>query len=152
MVLGQVSVCGIYGFFTYNFFSMAKRQCPLTGKMVFCPLFGTDNVESHIWLDLSFASVSKLRVLGDWVWSFWAIGECNLQQEANMNCLRGILFKKLCGYSFCRSFFYFYYPKTSCELNCVSKGFSCNFWDLAVRQSPVTFLINALNQSMEVLK
>jgi hypothetical protein len=51
MVLGQVSVCGIYGFFTYNFFSMAKRQWPLTGKMVFCPLFGTDNVESHIWLD-----------------------------------------------------------------------------------------------------
>jgi hypothetical protein len=28
------------------------------------------------------------------------------------------------------------YPKTFCELNCVSKGFSCNFLDLAVRQSP----------------
>ncbi len=28
------------------------------------------------------------------------------------------------------------YPKTSCELNCTSKGFSCNFLDLAVRQSP----------------
>jgi hypothetical protein len=27
------------------------------------------------------------------------------------------------------------YPKTSCELNCMSKGFSCNFLDLAVRQS-----------------
>ncbi len=28
------------------------------------------------------------------------------------------------------------YPKTSCELNCTSKGFSCNFLDLTVRQSP----------------
>ncbi len=28
------------------------------------------------------------------------------------------------------------YPKTSCELNCMFKGFSCNFLDLAVRQSP----------------
>jgi hypothetical protein len=28
------------------------------------------------------------------------------------------------------------YPKTSCELNCTSKGFSCNCFDLAVRQSP----------------
>jgi hypothetical protein len=28
------------------------------------------------------------------------------------------------------------YPKTSCELNCTPKGFSCNFLDLAVRQSP----------------
>jgi hypothetical protein len=28
------------------------------------------------------------------------------------------------------------YPKTSYELNCMSKGFSCNFFDLAVRQSP----------------
>jgi len=28
------------------------------------------------------------------------------------------------------------YPKTSCELNCRSKGLSCNFLDLAVRQSP----------------
>jgi hypothetical protein len=27
-------------------------------------------------------------------------------------------------------------PKISCELNCMSKGFSCNFLDLAVRQSP----------------
>jgi hypothetical protein len=27
-------------------------------------------------------------------------------------------------------------PKTSCELNCTSKGFSCNFLDLVVRQSP----------------
>jgi hypothetical protein len=27
-------------------------------------------------------------------------------------------------------------PKTSCELDCTSKGFSCNFLDLAVRQSP----------------
>jgi hypothetical protein len=27
-------------------------------------------------------------------------------------------------------------PKTSCELNCMSKGFSCNFLDLAVRRSP----------------
>ncbi len=27
-------------------------------------------------------------------------------------------------------------PKTSCELNCTSKGFSCNFLDLNVRQSP----------------
>jgi hypothetical protein len=48
------------------------------------------------------------------------------------------------------------YPKTSCELNCTSKGFSCNFLDLTVRQSPqvypVTFLTNALNQSMQVLK
>jgi hypothetical protein len=28
------------------------------------------------------------------------------------------------------------FPKTSCQLNCTSKGFSCNFLDLAVRQSP----------------
>jgi hypothetical protein len=28
------------------------------------------------------------------------------------------------------------YPTTSCELNCTSKGFSCNFLDLAVKQSP----------------
>ncbi len=28
------------------------------------------------------------------------------------------------------------YPKTFCELNCMSKGFYCNFLDLAVRQSP----------------
>ncbi len=28
------------------------------------------------------------------------------------------------------------YPKTSCELNCASKGFSCNFLDLAVKLSP----------------
>jgi hypothetical protein len=28
------------------------------------------------------------------------------------------------------------YPKTSCELNCTSKGFSCNFLDLIVSQSP----------------
>jgi hypothetical protein len=28
------------------------------------------------------------------------------------------------------------YPKTSCELNCTSKGFSCNFLDRNVRQSP----------------
>jgi len=28
------------------------------------------------------------------------------------------------------------YPKTSCELDWMSKGFSCNFLDLAVRQSP----------------
>ncbi len=28
------------------------------------------------------------------------------------------------------------YPKTSCELDCTSEGFSCNFLDLAVRQSP----------------
>jgi hypothetical protein len=28
------------------------------------------------------------------------------------------------------------YPKTSCELNCMSKGFSRNFLSLAVRQSP----------------
>jgi hypothetical protein len=27
------------------------------------------------------------------------------------------------------------YPETSCELNCTSKGFSCNFLDLAVGQS-----------------
>jgi hypothetical protein len=27
------------------------------------------------------------------------------------------------------------YPKTSCRLNCTSKGFSCNFLDLTVRQS-----------------
>jgi hypothetical protein len=27
------------------------------------------------------------------------------------------------------------YPKTSCELNCMYKGFSCNFLDLIVRQS-----------------
>jgi hypothetical protein len=27
-------------------------------------------------------------------------------------------------------------PKTSCELNCTSKGFSCNFLDLVVWQSP----------------
>ncbi len=38
-------------FLDLQLFSMAKRQCPLTGKMVFCPFFGTDNVESHIWLD-----------------------------------------------------------------------------------------------------
>jgi hypothetical protein len=47
-------------------------------------------------------------------------------------------------------------PKTSCELNCTSKGFSCNFLNLAVKQSvkvnPVTFFTNALNQSMQVLK
>jgi hypothetical protein len=29
--------------------------------------------------------------------------------------------------------------KTSCELNCTSKGFSCNFLYLAVRQSPQGF-------------
>jgi hypothetical protein len=28
------------------------------------------------------------------------------------------------------------YPKTSCELNCTSKGFSCNVLDLTVSQSP----------------
>jgi hypothetical protein len=28
------------------------------------------------------------------------------------------------------------YPKTSYELNCMSKGFSCNFFDLTVNQSP----------------
>jgi hypothetical protein len=28
------------------------------------------------------------------------------------------------------------YPKTSCELNCTPKGFSCNFLDLTVKQSP----------------
>ncbi len=28
------------------------------------------------------------------------------------------------------------YPKAFCELNCTSKDFSCNFLDLAVRQSP----------------
>jgi hypothetical protein len=28
------------------------------------------------------------------------------------------------------------YPKTSCEFSCMSKGFSCNFLDLVVRQSP----------------
>ncbi len=27
-------------------------------------------------------------------------------------------------------------PKVFCELNCTSKGFSCNFLDLALRQSP----------------
>ncbi len=27
------------------------------------------------------------------------------------------------------------YPKVSCELNCTSKGFTCNFLDLAVNQS-----------------
>jgi len=31
------------------------------------------------------------------------------------------------------------YPKTSCELDCISKGFCCNFLDLAVRQSPQGF-------------
>jgi hypothetical protein len=49
------------------------------------------------------------------------------------------------------------YPKTSCELNCTFKGFSCNFLDLAVRHKvlkvyPVTFLTNALNQSIQVWK
>jgi hypothetical protein len=29
-----------------------------------------------------------------------------------------------------------FFTRTSCELNCMSKGFSCNFLDLAVRQSP----------------
>jgi hypothetical protein len=28
------------------------------------------------------------------------------------------------------------YPKTFCELNCTSKGFSCNFLDLTVSESP----------------
>jgi len=28
------------------------------------------------------------------------------------------------------------YPKTCCELNCTSKGFSCNLLDLALKQSP----------------
>jgi len=28
------------------------------------------------------------------------------------------------------------YPKTLCQLNCTSKGFSCNFIDLDVKQSP----------------
>ncbi len=28
------------------------------------------------------------------------------------------------------------YPKISCGLNCTYKGFSCNFLDLTVRQSP----------------
>ncbi len=27
-------------------------------------------------------------------------------------------------------------PKSSCEFNCTSKGFSCNFLDLTVSQSP----------------
>jgi len=31
------------------------------------------------------------------------------------------------------------YLKTSCELSCTSKGFSCNFLDLPVRQSPQGF-------------
>ncbi len=41
------------------------------------------------------------------------------------------------------------YPKTSCGLNCTFKGFSCNFLDLAVNQSPqgtsLISLINILN-------
>jgi hypothetical protein len=28
------------------------------------------------------------------------------------------------------------YPKASCKLNCTCKGFSCNFLDLTVSQSP----------------
>jgi hypothetical protein len=47
------------------------------------------------------------------------------------------------------------YPETSWDLNCASKGFSCNFLDLAVNQVlkvyPVISLINVLNQSMQVL-
>ncbi len=41
------------------------------------------------------------------------------------------------------------HPKTSCELNCMFKGFSCN---RVLKVYPVTFLTNALNQSMQVLK
>jgi hypothetical protein len=41
------------------------------------------------------------------------------------------------------------YPETSCELNCTFRGFSCNFLDLAVKQSPqgtsLISLINILN-------
>jgi hypothetical protein len=32
--------------------------------------------------------------------------------------------------------FFLIFSQTSCELNCTSKGFSCNFLDLTVRQSP----------------
>jgi hypothetical protein len=28
------------------------------------------------------------------------------------------------------------YPKTSCELNCTCKDFSCNLLDLAMKQGP----------------
>jgi len=38
-----------------------------------------------------------------------------------------------------RSFGSGIYPKTSCELICTSKGFSCNFLDLTVSQSPQGF-------------
>jgi hypothetical protein len=48
------------------------------------------------------------------------------------------------------------YSKTSCELNCTSKGFSCNFLDLVVNQVikvyPVLSLTNIFNQSVQVLK
>jgi hypothetical protein len=42
--------------------------------------------------------------------------------------------------------------KTSCELNCTSKSFSCNFLDLAVKQIlkiyPVISLTNVLDVHM----
>jgi hypothetical protein len=37
--------------------------------------------------------------------------------------------------SLCISFHCGIYPKISCELNCTSKGFSCNFLDLVGKES-----------------
>jgi hypothetical protein len=54
-----------------------------------------------------------------------------------------------------KRYFSCFFTRTSCELNCMSKGFSCNFldlWDKVLKVCPVTFLTNALNQSMQVLK
>jgi hypothetical protein len=46
------------------------------------------------------------------------------------------------------------YPKTSCELNCTSKGFYCNFLvelsSKVLKVYPVISLINVLNHSMQV--
>jgi hypothetical protein len=38
------------------------------------------------------------------------------------------------------------YPKTSCELNCTPKGFSCNFLDLTVRQSHQGFFCDIFDK------
>jgi hypothetical protein len=40
------------------------------------------------------------------------------------------------SFLFPKLFWWRHIPKTFCGLNCMSKGFSCNFLDLAVRQSP----------------
>ncbi len=49
------------------------------------------------------------------------------------------------------------YPKTSFEFNCNSEVFSCNFLDVAMKQTPqhvyhVISLTNVFNHDMQVLK